>query len=518
MAMTLAQVGNGSGFVYVTEADGTTIVANLNNDIEVQQKVQKFANASAPLTDPTAEFEATFGYRFFGDTGGSAGSIAGATELTRFLVNRASQAATYKKLIEIAGGVIEVSRVTNDMSVEIETQGGAGADDLDTITSIGAVDGDKILASGQDAAHIVTFKHGTGNLYLNNNQDFDSGSRQTYIILQYQSAAPAGWYEITRRNTLPTVPDQRASSVAVPVQGINSTAMGTSGTTTYSPGVDKGYQIITGSPVLIGNVSFAQGGSPIDGDEFTLDYRATPTLGGFTVTVFGILLTTVQAGQKCVIRTKYSSVAASWFSVMYVNGEAIDFATTTQLATKEDDLGTPAADGYVLASTTGDVRSWVPNEANSVLHNDTSNDETTAVTSEEVLKTYELPANSMNLDGDLVRIRAVYQTAANANAKTCSIYFGATKVAEETFDMNDDTVVVDVVVNRVDGTNQSASSQLNVHETATFASVVTSGRYTTPGETLSGALDIECRATNGVASAGDIICRQFSVEIYKKRN
>lgn len=37
----------------------------------------------------------------------------------------------------------------------------------------------------------------------------------------------------------------------------------------------------------------------------------------------------------------------------------ISTATQAELDAKEDDLGTPAADGYVLSSTTGDVRSWI---------------------------------------------------------------------------------------------------------------------------------------------------------------
>lgn len=519
MAMTLAQVGNGSGFVYVTEADGTTIIANLNNDEFVWQKIQKFANTSAPLTDPTVEFDATFGYRFFGDTGGSAGSIGTASELTRFLVNRGSQVARYKESATISGGVLEITRVTNDMSVLTDTEGGAGTDDLDTITSSGVVDGDIIVLVGADPTHIVTVKHGTGNIFLANSADFVSGPRQSQIILQYYSAATAGWYEVTRENTLPTVANLRANNVAEPIQGCNSTAMGTSGTTTYLPGTDQGYQIITGSPILVGNVVFDVGGSPLDGDEFTVDYRATPTLGGSTVAIFGIVLTATQSAQKCVVRTKYRSADTTWYTVMYVNGDAIDFATTTQLATKENSLGNPAANGYVLSSTTGGTRSWVPNQNNVVLHNDISNNATTAVITQEVLKTYTLPGGTMDLDGDILVIRAVYQTAANANNKTVSIYFGATKVADSTaVAMNDDTVVVEAVINRLEVAAQAAASTLMIADTTTVATVSYAAAYSTPGETLSADVDIECRATNGVAAANDIICRQFSVSIFKKRN
>ena len=519
MAMTLAQLGNGSGFVYITEADGTTIISNLNNTDNIWQEIQKFASASASLDVSTDVFAATFGYRFFGDTGGSAGSIATATEITRFVVTRDARVAKFKKAITIATGVIEIERVGNDMIVVVDTEGAVAADDLDTITSSGVVDGDTLTIVGAVTAQVSTLKHGTGNIFLSDNNDFATGNRQTQIVLQYFSAATAGWYEVSRKTVQPTVTDLRAAGIAAPVQGVNLSTMGTGATVTYQPGVDKGYQVTDGTPTLIANQVYTTGGAPIDGDEFTVDYRSVPVLGAFSVTIFGIALTATQAAQKCVVRTKYRTANTTWYSTLYVNGNAVDFATTTQLATKEDDLGNPASDGMVLSSDTAGTRAWVSNDSGaSVLHNETSNNETSAALTEEVLKSYTLPAGTLGVNGDLLRIRAVYQTAANANAKTCSMYFGATKIAETTLATNADTATFDIVVNRVGGTSQSAASRVEIIDIAAFTSVGFTGRYTTPGETLSGDVDMQCRATNGVAAAGDIICRQFSVEVYKKRN
>jgi len=359
--MTLGSFANGAGYVYVTAPDGVSIISNLENDPQIWQQVQKLANSSASLTDPTLESDSTYGYRFFGNTSGSQGNLTGSTEMTRFFVNRGAQTAAYKKAVTIATGVITLNRVSNNTLLYVSTEGGL-ADVLDTITMTGVVDNDTVTIVGANsgAGGIITVPTGTGNIFLSSSTSFVSGVRGISLVLRYFSAATAGWYEVSRNAIFPTVAQLRLSGIAEPVQGINTTAMGTSGTTTYVPGTDKGYQVITGSPVLVGAIVFATGGTPMDGDSFILDYRATPTIGGNTVTVFGITLTATQSVQKCIVRTTYNLTNTTWYSVLEVNGNAIDFATTTQLATKEDLLGNPGGDGYILSSLISGTRSWIP--------------------------------------------------------------------------------------------------------------------------------------------------------------
>lgn len=519
MAMLVTEIGNGSGFIYITQADGTTILSNIVNTGDVFNEIQKFAVGAASLTDPTLAVDATYGFRFFGSTTGTAGSLVGTTELTNILVNRGIQSPLPKRAATIATGVIELARPGSILVMPVSNQGAAGTDDLDTITVTGVVDNDLLIVTGADPAQVATLRHGIGNIFLSNNANFSTGSRQTSIILKYSSAVTAGWYEVARGNVLPTVANLRLNSVAEPVQGINATDMATSGTTTYVPGTDKGYQIINGSPVLVGAVSFTTGGSPMDGDEFTVDYRATPTLGAFGVTIFGIALTATQAQQKCVVRTKYRTTGATWYSTLYVNGNAIDFVTTTQLATKENSLGNPAADGMVLSSTAAGVRSWVSNDSGaSIIYNTTANNATAANTTKTTLKTYTLPASTLAVDGDFLIIRAIFQTAANANGKTVGIDFGATTVATATFDANNDTFELIVIINRVGQNSQSALGKALQWDTATGAAVGNYGIYTSPAENFAADIVINIFGTNGVATASDIISRQGSVEVYKKRN
>jgi len=365
MAMTLATLGNGAGFVYITAADGVSIISNIENDPQVRQSVQKFVNTSASLIDPTLETDADYGYRIFGNTGGSAGTLVGASELTRFLVNRGSQAAAYKKSVTISTGIITLNRVANDTTLYVSTEGGL-ADQLDTITMAGVVDNDTVTIVGANSGGggIITVPDATGNIFLSSSTSFTSGVRGVALVLRYFSAATAGWYEVSRNAIYPTTNTSRLAGTSQPVQGVNTTAMATSGTTTYQPGVDIGYQVITGSPVLIGSVVFATGGSPIDGDQFTVDYRATPTLGGNTVTIFGITLTTAQANQKVVVTTKYRTANTTWYTSISSNTNGVDYATGTQLATKQNTLPASGGDTFVLQKTILGALSFVPQVAN----------------------------------------------------------------------------------------------------------------------------------------------------------
>ncbi len=364
MSMTLANLGNGAGYVYVTAPDGVSIISNLENEPQIWQQVQKFATTSASLTDPTLESDSTYGYRFFGSVTGSAGSLTGTSELTRFFVNRGAQTAAYKKSVTIATGVITLNRVSNNTTLIVSTEGGV-ADVLDTITMAGVVDNDTVTIVGANsgAGGIITVPTGTGNIFLSSSTSFVSGVRGVALVLRYFSASTTGWYEVSRNAIFPTTSQARASGVAAPVQGVNTAAMATSGPTTLVPGTDIGYQVVTGSPVLVGGIVYATGGSPLNGDEFTVDYRATPTIGGNTVTIFGITLTAAQTQQRVVVTTKYNSSNTTWYSSISSNVDGVTYATTTQLATKQDTLPSSGGNTFVLQKTIAGALSFVPQVA-----------------------------------------------------------------------------------------------------------------------------------------------------------
>ena len=469
------------------------------------------------------------GHRYFinASTGATQGTLAGSTEITSYVINRGLNNSIPGASVSILSGIVNPSRLGSISVLTVDTEGAAASDDLDIINTAGFANNDYIIIRGANAARLVTVKNGTfpgtDNIVLTNNTDFITNGSASAICLQYLTTTSAGvpaWVEIWRTAVFPSVTNLRAQNVATPAQGTTSTTIGVGPTTiTLIPGTDKEYQRLTGAPVLAGNIVVTAGGTPKDGDHFIIDYRTTATVGGFSVTIFGIALTTTQALEgNVIVYAYYDSTGAAWRAFIFKTVVSEDLVDTTQLATKENSLGNPAASGYVLSSTSGGTRSWIPNANNQTIYNTTANNQTTAIITEEVLKTYTVAANELANNGDMLIVRGVYQTAANANAKTVSVFFGATAIGTITGNYNADTIVVEGEINRITNATQSAWCRISVYDTAApGTAVATAVMYTTPAETLSATVALQFRATNGVAAAGDIISRQGAVLVAKMR-
>lgn len=510
--------GSGTGFIYITQLDGTTVTTSFRNDTTGRANAISAFASIASTTASLISYDATFrleGSRiFYAD---SALAIEGvvyvdSTEITSYLTGGRAD-ANITQQATISSGVITLNRYASKMVVTIDTEGGAPTDILDTITMSGAIQGDELTIYGLSSARVITIPDNTGNIRTPGSVSWTSGGIVNKIVLTYNilPGTVTNWYETSRsaESLFPTVDNLRDFSTPVPIAGAGSTVLTNAGaTTTLTPGTDKGYQVYTGSAALAAPVTITfdpLGGK--DGDTFTIDYRATLTVGAFAVTLGGITLTDAQAlAGNVMVTGLWDAFSGSWKSVLYQKANGVDLLSSAQAAsTYEPALGLPANDGYTLTSDTAGVRSWTPLN-NPILENVTANTETTAIITEEILKTYTLPGGMLDTDGDQLEIIAIYQTAANANVKTITLKFGATTLGTTgAVAYNATTIVVRAVVNRVDGTNQSAICTISTSTGVVFVA------YTTPGETLSADLDIQMCATNGVASAGDIIARSWSI-------
>ena len=58
------------------------------------------------------------------------------------------------------------------------------------------------------------------------------------------------------------------------------------------------------------------------------------------------------------VKAVWDATNSSWVVSLFKDTQGIDLADSVDLATKEDYLNVPSADGYVLVSTTAGVRSW----------------------------------------------------------------------------------------------------------------------------------------------------------------
>lgn len=135
---------------------------------------------------------------------------------------------------------------------------------------------------------------------------------------------------------------------------------------------------------------------------------------------------------------------------------------------------------------------------------------TTAVTTEEDLWTYSLPAGALNADGRGVRIIAWGTFAANANNKTVKVYFGATNNSSASYTTAPNGTLWKFTVDILRG---SATTQFG---SSLFSAGGLSGtNIMAPTETLSGAVTIKVTGQNGTAVANDIVFRGGYVETIK---
>lgn len=150
-------------------------------------------------------------------------------------------------------------------------------------------------------------------------------------------------------------------------------------------------------------------------------------------------------------------------------------------------------------------------------------DAPTTGTIAETLYSFTLPAGKLAVNGDAIRITVGCKFAANANAKSAVIAFGATNIVgtgAAGFNNTIMTFVCDVV--RLSPTTQKAVGETSFYAEAAVSALggantiaATNGNMsrTTPGETLSGAIVIALRALSP-ALAGDITGLFMFVDFY----
>ena len=137
-----------------------------------------------------------------------------------------------------------------------------------------------------------------------------------------------------------------------------------------------------------------------------------------------------------------------------------------------------------------------------VLHVNTTKQATTG-TSEQVLATYTLPANTLSEDGKAIRIKGTFTTDANSNSKGIRIRFGGSAgelIISRSATDNNLAIVFDVTIVRTGAATQIA-----------FGTLGPTAAYTATTQTLSNALDIVAQATTGTA-AGDVTFRGWTIE------
>lgn len=132
---------------------------------------------------------------------------------------------------------------------------------------------------------------------------------------------------------------------------------------------------------------------------------------------------------------------------------------------------------------------------------------------EDNLITYSIPAAQMSVNKDRIEFDCAGTFAATVNAKTLKVYFGATAI------FNSSSLVLNGIGWRVHGTiirtgaaTQKATVEATIGGTLLSAVNSTITQYTTPAETLSGAVTFKCTGSDdGGVPADNAVVEELSV-------
>jgi hypothetical protein len=127
------------------------------------------------------------------------------------------------------------------------------------------------------------------------------------------------------------------------------------------------------------------------------------------------------------------------------------------------------------------------------------------------LMTYALPASALSADAMGLEIWTFGTLAANGNSKVLQMVFGGTEMTAVTTSQNNGHFTGHGLVFRTGATTQVATAWFEVRSSAGDF-IVDERTYSTPGETLSGAVTIKMTGT--ATSDNDIIQKAMIVNIY----
>jgi hypothetical protein len=283
-------------------------------------------------------YDKVFGYRYYlNPTPGSlSNDFAGGGEITKNIVMRGLQ-STYDTITHTVGvGATSITLARTMISMNILMDAGA-PETIDTIGTSGFTIGDQILLSNAAGGSVITINE-TGNVVLANSSDFVSGDPELVLALKLTDVSGVlKWSEIYRSPNIEiSVAAMRAAGMAQPANSSTEVVMIAGGQVVAAPvaGTDPGYIRVTGSPALTGAfVMTAPSGSPLGRDRFIVDYKATPTDAGGSVTIYGKVLTDEEMIDGSTrIEAWYEVGAATWAISKIPNSDAVQYIKSGNVA------------------------------------------------------------------------------------------------------------------------------------------------------------------------------------------
>jgi hypothetical protein len=144
------------------------------------------------------------------------------------------------------------------------------------------------------------------------------------------------------------------------------------------------------------------------------------------------------------------------------------------------------------------------NEPASVLFGNTATAATAIGTGEQILATYSLPANALNVVGRRLWVHAQFSSSANTNTKTFRLYFGAQAITNTTA-VSVAGSVLDLYV-----TKSGANTQI-VTGDGRAGAVLTALFSAAGANTDTAAIVIKATCQDTTSAAADCTLQDFSV-------
>jgi len=370
--MAINNLGNGSGYLYITDTSNG-ILSNIVNNTTGRKSVLKDALINATLADNSTSI--TNDRKYFINTAGTEGSIAGATDITNYVTSIGVNNRFLVDDATIATGVITYTRKGSIQRLRVDTQGAASTDNVFRISETNAytTDGDIMILVGENTARVVSALDkasaaastdnggsaptGVGILALDSATAFSTSDDTFSLMLQYNADTDI-WFEINRTpGAVITDVKLRDAGINIPKKGTKLIAsIVAGGSFTPTNDTTSGIIHVSGTHDISAGaytINPPTGGTPIEGDEFTVVWEANLTTSG-VVTVFGAVLDSANyaAGATDTIEIKTRYINGGWKTGTIVKD------TKAITATREPVISNPSSAGQFLTSTTGGARSW----------------------------------------------------------------------------------------------------------------------------------------------------------------
>ncbi len=342
-----------------------------------------------------------------------------------------------------------------------------------------------------------------------------------------------------------------ASVKEIPIGTLAATTGGNvnviTGAYTFPNGPTDSYSVyrLTGTQTLSSDLDLVASGALSANISIRIINESVLTLGGNSLTIFGITVPDAIATQKFIADCVYNGSA--WTVVIYPNASVTEFIGTSQLvddAVTEDKIGDDAVntdqikaqtagsvlywnasgnpaildistDGMIpIGDATGTVAGYVMSgdatmtkggvvTVNSVkkLNSKYSATGTTAVTTEETLWSHTLDAGELGSDGEGIKVEIFGTVASNANTKTIRVKADGNTIVSNgtTTAPNGLNWEAEMTVLRSGATSSVSKGMI------AFDGVADEVDTSKPGITWANAIPISVTGQNGTASANDIV-------------